>query len=229
MLYSGLNSRREERRRVLGPIRTGFRYGVIGAVVALVADLYFLVLDPASVLDWILAVIHQYHTQLALASFVLLSVLAALRVQPTRLDPDASYRSILARDGALCGVMVALVVGIVLIFSTAVQATIFADEMRGYSREAAPKIVSYVNSELEEIRESRIRRGESEEELESLPSPATVEDVRSSLQPPQLRDLGRSIANFVLRAVLLGTIGAITGLLRKPNLDPETTGKPREG
>ena len=202
---------------------------MVGAVIALVADLYFLVLDPTTTPDWILAVILNYHTQLALSAFVFLSVLAALRVRPTHLDPDASYRSILVRDGAMCGVMVASVVGIVLFFSTALQATLLADGMRTYANEASPKIVSYVNSEIKDIRASRIRRGQSKEQINSLPAPAKVEDVRSSLQPPELRDLGRSIANFVLRAVLLGTVGAITGLLRKPTPGPQATGKSRGG
>ncbi|MCA1687839.1 MAG: hypothetical protein LC714_04445, partial [Actinobacteria bacterium] len=39
-------------------------------------------------------------------------------------------------------------------------------------------------------------------------------EVESSLQPPTLRDLGRSIANLVLRAILLGSLGAAVGALR---------------
>jgi len=201
----------------------------VAVVVALVADLYFLAVSPAGTPDWILTVIHQYHTSLALATFVFVTVLAALRVRPTRLDPDASYRAILTRDGAMCGVVIASMVGVALLFSTTLQATLFAGAMRTYAQEATPKIVSYSNSELEEVREGRVRRGDSPEKIAALPDPAKTADVKAALQPPTLRDLGRSIANFVLRAVLLGVVGAITGLLRRPTPAPEATGKPREG
>ena len=196
-------------------------------MVALVADGYFLFVDPASTPDWVLTVIHQYHTSLALATFVFVTVLAALRVCPVRLDPEASPRALLTRDGAMCGVVIATMVGIALLFSTAVQATFLAAPMQTYAREATPKIVSYSNSELEEIREGRVRRGDSKEKIAALPDSAQTAEVRASLQPPALRDLGRSIANFVLRAVLLGVVGAVTGLLRRPTLD--TTGKPQGG
>ena len=193
-------------------------------VAALVADMYFLVVDPAGTPDWILTVIHQYRTSLALATFVFVTVLAARRVRPVRLDPEASYRALLTRDGAMCGVVIATMVGIFLLLSTALQATLLAEPMRTYAREATPKIVSYSNSELEEIREGRVRRGDSKEKIAALPDPAKPAEVRSSLGPPALRDLGRSIANFVLRAVLLGVVGAITGLLRRPT--PDAAGKP---
>ena len=41
-----------------------------------------------------------------------------------------------------------------------------------------------------------------------------VEEVEERLQPPALRDLGRSMANLVLRAILLGAAGALVGILR---------------
>src|SRR5918912_1518542 len=128
-----------------GPISTGFRYGIVGVLIALASDLYFLVLDPSGMPGWILAVIAQYRTRLALALFLFLAVLAALRVRPTRLDPGVPYRSLLLRDGALAATVVAVLVGLTLFLTTAVQATLLAGPARVYAEEAAPKIVSYVN------------------------------------------------------------------------------------
>jgi hypothetical protein len=197
-----------------GPIGTGFRYGVVGVVVALTSDLYFLVVDPSSTPGWILAVIAQYRTRLTLALFLFLAVLAALRVRPTRLDPGVPYRSLLLRDGALAATVVAVMVGITLFLTTALQATVLAGAARDYAAEAAPKIVSYVNEVRTEIRQERKDRGASPERVRDLPPPAQVSEVEATLQPPTLRDLGRSMANFVLRAVLLGTVGGLVGLLR---------------
>jgi hypothetical protein len=197
-----------------GPIGTGFRFGVVGVVVALTSDLYFLVVDPSSTPGWILAVIAQYRTRLALALFLFLAVLAALRVRPTRLDPGVPYRSLLLRDGALAATVVAVMVGITLFLTTALQATVLAGAARDYAAEAAPKIVSYVNEVRTEIRQERKDRGASPERVRDLPPPAQVSEVEATLQPPTLRDLGRSMANFVLRAVLLGTVGGLVGLLR---------------
>ena len=201
-------------RRGLGPIRTGFTYGIVAVLVALVSDLYFLFVDPTSTEGWILAVIAQYRTRLVLAAILLLAILAALRVRPTRLDPEVPYRSLLLRDGALAATVVAVMVGLALFLMTALQATLFADGMRDYAREASPKIVSYVNEVREEIRARRVERGAPPEEVRDLPPPAQTEAVEATLRPPTLRDLGRSIANFVLRAVLLGTLGGLIGLLR---------------
>jgi len=198
----------------LGPIRTGFTYGIVAVLVALVSDLYFLFVDPTSTEGWILAVIAQYRTRLVLAAILLLAILAALRVRPTRLDPEVPYRSLLLRDGALAATVVAVMVGLALFLMTALQATLFADGMRDYAREASPKIVSYVNEVREEIRARRVERGAPPEEVRDLPPPAQTEAVEATLRPPTLRDLGRSIANFVLRAVLLGTLGGLIGLLR---------------
>src|SRR5215211_6363119 len=72
-----------------GPLRTGFVCGIVGVLVALVSDLYFLFVDPADTSGWVLAVIAQYRTRLALAAFLLLAILAALRVRPTTLFRSA--------------------------------------------------------------------------------------------------------------------------------------------
>jgi hypothetical protein len=197
-----------------GPISTGFRYGIVGVLIALASDLYFLVIDPSMMPEWILAVIAQYRTRLALALFLFLAVLAALRVRPTRLDPGVPYRSLLVRDGALAATVVAVMVGITLFLTTALQATVLAGTARDYAATAAPKIVSYVNEVRTEIRQERKARGASPERVRDLPPPAQVAEVEATLQPPTLRDLGRSIANFVLRTVLLGTIGGVVGALR---------------
>jgi hypothetical protein len=197
-----------------GPIGTGFAYGIAGALVALASDLYFLFVDPADTPGWILAVIAQYRTRLALALFLFLAILAALRVRPTRLDPGVPYRSLLLRDGALAATVVAVMVGTTLFLTTALQATFLAGSARDYAGEAAPKIVSYVNGVRTEIRQARKERGASPERVRDLPPPAQTSEVEATLQPPTLRDLGRSIANFVLRAVLLGTAGGLVGMLR---------------
>jgi hypothetical protein len=146
--------------------------------------------------------------------FLFLAVLAALRVRPTRLDPGVPYRSLLVRDGALAATVVAVMVGITLFLTTALQATVLAGAARYYAAEAAPKIVSYVNEVRTEIRQERKERGASPERIRDLPQPAQVAEVETTMQPPTLRDLGRSMANFVLRAVLLGTVGGLVGALR---------------
>src|SRR5215204_6140698 len=48
------------------------------------------------------------------------------RVRPTRLDPGVPYRSLLVRDGALAATVVAVMVGITLFLTTALQATVLA-------------------------------------------------------------------------------------------------------
>lgn len=216
--------------RASGPLRTGFVYGLAGAFVALVSDLYFLFVDPADTPGWILAVMAQYRTRLALAVFLFLATLAALKVRPTRLDPGVPYRSLLLRDGALAATVVAVLVGLTLFLTTALQATFLAGPARVYAEEAAPKIVAYVNGVRAEIRQSRKERGASPERVRDLPPPAQLGEVEATLQPPTLRDLGRSIANFVLRAVLLGTAGGLVGVLRgRParSADEKVRGAPR--
>jgi hypothetical protein len=198
----------------LGPIRTGLFYGALAGAIALAAELYFLFLDPSSTSDWVLAVIGSYRTRLSLAAFLFLAILAALRMRPTRPDPEASYASLLLRDGALAATVVAFVVGAVLLLTTLLQATVLADDMRAYAEEAAPKVVGYVNGVRDEIQDRRREEGQSPEEVNDVPPPANVMDVEESFGPPAPRDLGRSVANFVLRAILLGTAGALVGLLR---------------
>jgi hypothetical protein len=216
-------------RRGSGPLRTGFACGIVGVLVALVSDLYFLFVDPTGTPGWVLAVIAQYRTRLALAVFLFLAILAALRVRPTHLDPGVPYRSLLLRDGALAATVVAAMVGFTLFLTTALQATLLAGPARAYAAEAAPKIVSYVNEVRAEIRQSRIERGAPPERIRDIPPPARLSEVEATLQPPSLRDLGRSMANFVLRAVLLGTVGGLVGALRgRPSLsDEKPRGAPR--
>jgi len=115
---------------------------------------------------------------------------------------------------ALAATVVALVVGVVLAFTTLLQATVLADDMRAYARESAPKVVSYVNGVRDEIQQRRREEGQSPEEVNDVPPPAELAEVEESFGPPAPRDLGRSLANFVLRAVLLGTVGGLVGLLR---------------
>jgi hypothetical protein len=201
----------------LGPLRIGFLYGAIAALVGLVADLRFLLIDPNAMTPWVLSVIETYRASLALATCVFLGLLAALRVRPTRLDPDVPYRSLLLRDAALAATVVAVVFGAAVMLTTALQATVFAETVRSYADEAAPRIVAYLDELAARF---------------DNPSPATVEQVRSDLQPPVLNDLGRSITNFVLRAVILGTLGGLIGLLRGRFGSPPNAGneaKPSAG
>ncbi len=184
----------------MGPLRAGFVYGAVAVVIALVAELRFLFIDPEGIPDWILTVIEGFRTQLPLAAYLFLAILAALRVRPTRLDSGVPYRSLLLRDCVLAATVVAVMVGVALFFLTALNATLFADEIRDYAREAAPSIVAYNEKVAGRV---------------SDPPPIpTVEEVEAGLQPPVLRDLGRSMANIVLRALLLGAAGALVGVLR---------------
>jgi hypothetical protein len=199
MMYAGFSDRVWLSGDALGPLRIGFFYGMIASVVTLAADLRFLVIDPSALDTWVLAVIETYRSSLALAACLFLGILAALGVRPTRLDPGVPYRSLLLRDGALAATVVAAIFGATVFLTTGLQATLLADEVRDYAEEAAPRIAAYVD-EL-------ARRFDN-------PSPTTVEEVESDLEPPALQDLGRSITNFVLRAVLLGTLGGLVGLLR---------------
>jgi hypothetical protein len=184
----------------LSPLRAGFIYGSVAVLVALVADLRFLFIDPEGIPDWILTVIEQFRTQLALAAYLFLAILAALRTRPARIDPDVPYRSLLLRDCTLAATVVAVMVGVTLFVVTALSATLFADEIRDYAREAAPKIVAYNEKVAGRV---------------SNPPPIpTAGEIEESLQPPVLNDLGRSMANLVLRAILLGAAGALIGVLR---------------
>ena len=172
---------------------------MVAAIVALAADLRFLFIDPSSLATWVLAVVETYRSSLALATCLFLGLLAAIRVRPTRLEAGVPYASLLLRDAALAATMVAVMFGATVFLTTALQATLLAGEARAYAQEAAPRIVSYLDELARHLGD---------------PSPTTVGAVESDLQPPTLHDLGRSIANFVLRAVLLGTLGGIVGVLR---------------
>ena len=184
----------------MSPLRAGFVYGSVAVAVALVADLRFLFIDPEAVPDWILTAFEGFRTQLALALYLFLGILAALRTRPARLDPGVPYRSLLLRDCTLAATVVAVMVGVTLLIVTALSATVFAGEIRDYARDAAPKIVAYNEKVAGRI---------------SDPPPIpSVQQVEAGLQPPVLRDLGRSMANLVLRALLLGTAGALVGILR---------------
>jgi hypothetical protein len=184
----------------LSPLRAGLVYGTVAVVVALIADLRFLFLDPETIPDWILTAYEGFRTQLALAAYLFLGILAALRTQPTRLDPGVPYRSLLLRDCALAATVVAVMVGVTLFAITALSATLFADEVRDHARDAAPKIVAYNEKVAGRI---------------SDPPPIpTVQEIEAGLQPPVLRDLGRTMFNLVLRSLLIGTAGALVGALR---------------
>lgn len=196
----------------MGPLRAGLIYGLVGVLVALVADFRFVYLNPENVDGWIIAVVEQYRTQLALAAYFLLAVLAAFRARPTHIEPDVPYRSLLLRDCTLAATVVAIVVGVALLLITFLQATVFAGTIREYADQAAPEIVAYVQ--------------ELADRFDSEPPQVTVEGIRETLQPPTIGDLGQSLFNFVIRALLLGFTGAAVGALRGRNL---ANGRPGEG
>jgi hypothetical protein len=183
----------------LGPIRTGFFYGLAAALIALVAELRFLLIDPREISTWVFSVFETFRNDLALAACFFLGILAALRVRPTRLDEGVPYRSILLRDGALAATVVAVMFGAAIFLTTALQATVLSDETRSYAERAAPRIVAY--------QDELARRFDD-------PRPATVAQIESDLQPPAMHDLGRSISNLVLRTLFVGFAGAMAGLLR---------------
>ena len=184
----------------MGPLRIGFFYGIIAVFVVLAADFRFLFIDPEAIPDWVLTAIEEFRTQLALTAILFLGILAAIRTQPTRVDPEVPYRAILLRDCVLAATVVAVMAGLALFVATALNATLFADEIRAYASDATPSIVAY-NEKVA----SRL------DDPPPLPSAA---EIKEDLQPPVLRDLGRSLANVVLRAVLVGAAGAVVGLVR---------------
>jgi hypothetical protein len=201
MLYAhGRERKRRCSEELLSPLRAGFVYGTVAVVVALVTEFYFLFVDPTDTPAWILAAIVSFRTQLAFAAFLFLGILAALRARPTHIDPDASYKSLLVRDCALAATIVAVMVGVAIFLSTALEATLLAGEVRTFAHDAAPRITEYV----EEVRSN----------LSNPPPPTTVEEVERNLQPPELRDLGSSMGNVAIGAILLGTVGALVGALR---------------
>lgn len=184
----------------MGPLRVGFFYGVIAVVVALASDLRFLFLDPQALPDWILAAIEEFRTQLVLTTILFLGILAAIRTRPTRVESGVPYRSVLLRDCALAATVVAIMAGLALFVATALNATVFADEVRAYASDATPSIVAYNDKVAGR--------------LENPPPLPPASEVEADLQPPTLRDLGRSMTNIVLRALLVGTAGAVVGLFR---------------
>lgn len=169
-------------------------------VVAILADFRFVYLNPDSVDGWIIAVVEEYRTILALAAYLLLAILAALRTRPTYIDPDVPYRSLILRDCTLAATVVAVMVGVALFLITFLQATFFADTIRNYADAAAPEIVAYVR--------------ELADRFDSDPPQTSVSGVRETLSPPTLSELGRSIFNLVMRGLLLGLTGAIVGVLK---------------
>ena len=200
----------------MGPLRTGFRYGIVAVAIALLADLRFLYVDPIGTPDWILTVFENYRTTLALAAFLFLGILAAIRVRPDRTEEDVPYRSLLLRDCTLAATVVAVMAGAALFLLTALNATVFADDIRDYARDAAPTMAVYYEKVAGRMHEP--------------PPLPTIEQVETSLQPPALRDLGRSIFNFVLRALLLGFAGALVGLLRgSSGRNPQPDALPSKG
>lgn len=208
----------------MGPLRTGFVYGLIAVGLTLAAGFRFLYLDPASTPEWVLAAAETFLPLLAAAAQIFLGILAAIRVRPTNVDPEVPYRAVLVRDCTLAAAVVAVTVGVALLLMTALHATVFADDLRVYAGDAAPRIAAYVN--------------ETGQELRDPPPPTSAGQVERNLQPPALRDLGRSIFNLVLRAVLIGALGAVVGLIRglshrhrAGGAEPATpgAGKPREG
>jgi hypothetical protein len=202
--------------RSLGPLRTGFRYGVVAVVIALAADLRFLFVDPVGTPDWILTVFENYRTTLALAAFLFLGILAAIRVRPDRTEEGVPYRSLLLRDCTLAATVVAVMAGATLFLLTALNATVFADDIRDYARDAAPSMVAYYEKVAGR--------------MDDPPPLPALEQVEANLQPPTLRDLGRSIFNFVLRALLLGFAGALVGLLRgSSGRNPQPDAPPAKG
>ncbi|TCJ16781.1 hypothetical protein E0L93_08650 [Rubrobacter taiwanensis] len=182
------------------PFRAGFYYGTFAVLVALAANFYFLFFDPAQTRDWVLAALASFMPVVALSAYLFLTILGALRVQPDRQEPGTTRRSQLLRSGALVGVMIGVLVGLAALFSTLLQATVLAESMRSFAAEAAPRIAAYVEE---------VRSGVSEP-----PPPTTVEQVERSLNPPQLRDLGRGIFTTVLLAAVLGIVGGVVGTLR---------------
>lgn len=184
----------------MGPFRAGIFYGAIAVVVALVANLHFLLLDASGTPGWIIAVIEDFRTTLALAAFLLLGILAALGTTPRRLDEGVPYRALLLRDCTLAATLVAVMAGLALMVVVFLQATVLSGSMQSYAADAAPRIVAYIE--------------ELGDRFSDPADPVTAAEVEEDLSPPSLGSLGQSISNFVLRALFLGGAGALVGLLR---------------
>lgn len=184
----------------MGPFRAGIFYGAIAVGVALVANLHFLLLDASETPGWIIAVVEDFRTTLALAAFLLLGILAALRTTPRRLDEGVPYRALLLRDCTLAATLVAVMAGLALLMIVFLQATVLSGPMQSYAADAAPRIVAYIE--------------ELGDRFSDPVDPVTAAQVEEDLSPPTLGSLGQSISNFVLRALLLGLAGALVGLIR---------------
>lgn len=184
----------------MGPIRAGFLYGTVAVIVAVLVNFHFLLLDPVETRDWVLAAIASFLPLLALAAYLLLTILGARRVVPDRYEPGTTWRSQLVRAGALVATIIGVMVGLTGIFSTALQATVFSGEMQSFATEAAPKISGYV----EEVRS----------EVSEPPPGMSTEQVEQSLAPPSFQDTGRALFSAVVLSVVLGTVGGFIGGLR---------------
>jgi hypothetical protein len=191
----------------LGPFRVGFFYGAFAALIAVFANFFFLLLDPAETTDWILAATTDFVPLAALAMYIFLGIVAAFRSRPTRIDPDVSYRSQVMRDAALAAAIVAVMAGTVNFVSTGLQATVFSDAIRTFASEAAPRVEGYIE--------------EVGEDLSDPPPIPSVEQIERGLQPPTLRSLGSSLGNLALGTMALGALGAVIGALRgRSNPEP---------
>lgn len=184
----------------MGPFRAGIFYGSVAVVIALATNLHFLLIDASGPPDWVVGVWESYRTHLALAAFLLCAIVAAIRTVPRRLDEGVPYRSLLLRDCTLAATIVAVMAGLALMLIVFLQATVFYGAMQGYAETAAPRIVGYIQ--------------ELGERFSAPPDPVTAEQIENDLAPPTLGNLGQSISNFVLRALFLGGVGAVIGLMR---------------
>ena len=85
----------------MGPFRAGIFYGIIAVVVALVANLHFLLLDASGTPGWIMAVVEDFRTTLTLAAFLMLGALAAMRRPASVCNLcRLSFRLAIIRSGA---------------------------------------------------------------------------------------------------------------------------------
>lgn len=199
----------------MGPFRAGIIYGAIAVVVALAANLHFLVLDASSTPGWIIGVIESFRTTLALAAFLMLGILAARRTTPERLDEDVPYRALLLRDCTMAATLVAVIVSLVLVVILFLQATVLSGPMQSYASDAAPRIVAYID--------------ELGDRFSDPADPVSVSETEEGLSPPGLGRLGQSISNLVLRTLLLGGAGALVGLIRGRRADRTDQSASSEG
>lgn len=199
----------------MGPFRAGIFYGSVAVVVALATNLHFLLIDASGPPGWVIGVWESYRTHLTLAAFLLCAIVAAIRTVPQRLDEGVPYRSLLLRDCTLAGTIVAVMAGLALMIIVFLQATVFSGAMQSYAQTAAPGIVAYIQ--------------ELGARFSSPPDPVTAGQIEEDLAPPTIGELGQSISNFVLRALMLGGVGAVVGLMRgRGSGESAESDKPRE-